>query len=1007
MASTPRPVWTLSIEDVYAALDTTPQGLTEVEAQQQLARYGPNELPEPAQRPLWLRFTDQLTHFMALLLWVAGTLAFISHTAALGWAIWAVILINAVFSFWQEFRAERALAALKNVLPNLVRVYRGGELAQIPARELVRGDVVQLEEGDRIPADARLIAAESLYLDISVLTGESLPVARNPHPVRQREVLPLRGGKPLERPGEQPQLEKANPAEISNLVLAGATVAAGRGTAVVYATGTHTEFGQVARITTNVTREPSTLEVQVNYIVRVITAIALTMGVLIFALTSWLVGMEIKESFIFAIGIIVALVPEGLLPTVTLSLAMGVQGMVRHNALVRRLSAVETLSAVNVICTDKTGTLTKNEMTVRYLWLPPLPEASSPAVSPEASPATSRDRGDEEIGLPGQIRITGAGYDPTVGQVHLPKDSPLTWKVNLLLTGAALCSNARLTHLTAPSRWQEMGDPTEAALIVAAAKAGLNVEDLQQRCPRQREIPFDSRRRMMTVVLDWQQNLWPQTFSQDASQVAFTKGAPLEVVRHCQTVLRDGTASPLGHSDWEQVVAANDALARQGYRVLGLAARPGGEDLTDMKAQDLEQGLTFVGLIAMFDPPRPEVPEAIAQCHQAGIRVTMVTGDYGLTAEAIAQQIGLVDGTPATHEPVRVITGDTLGHLSDAQLQQMVKYRSRLVFARMSPEHKLRLVEAYKATGAVVAVTGDGVNDAPALRSAHIGIAMGRNGTDVAREAADIVLTDDNFATIVGAIEQGRTVYQNIRKFITYILASNVAELMPFLLMVTLKIPPALVIMQILAIDLGTDMVPALALGAETAEAGSMLRPPRTKTHPLMDRALLLRAYCWLGLIEATLGMAAFFWVWHGYGYSLADIQAVTPALLTHSATAPVLAIYIQATTMTLAAIVASQDGNVFACRSENISIWQLGWFSNPLIWLGIATEWMLMVAIIKLPFLQIIFSTAPLTLGQWALLLLCPPMVLGLEELRKGITRQWSPADHRHSAHGHLPALK
>ncbi|MFH7241895.1 MAG: cation-translocating P-type ATPase [Spirulina sp.] len=1059
MTPTHRPIWTLPAEAVYDHLGSSPQGLDENEAQQRLARFGPNELPAPAHRPLWLRFTDQLTHFMAILLWVAGTLAFISHTAALGWAIWAVILINAVFSFWQEFRAERALSALKNVLPNLVRVYRGGNLVQIPARELVRGDAIQIEEGDRIPADARLVTAESLYLDISVLTGESLPVARNAYPVRQRVALPVRGGQPLERPGEQPQVEKANPAEISNLVLAGATVSSGRGLAVVYATGTHTEFGQVARITTEVVREPSTLEVQVNHIVRVITAIALSMGVLIFALTSLLVGMEIKESFIFAIGIIVALVPEGLLPTVTLSLAMGVQRMVRRNALVRRLSAVETLSAVNVICTDKTGTLTKNEMTVRHLWLPPLPEdfpvkdspvneflpnESPPNESPpnESSPkdaplseslpkesslnksqnaalsqaalmATTPNghlKDDDMELLPGQIRITGAGYDPTVGQVHLPQDSPLTWKVNLLLTGAALCSNARLTHLTAPSRWQEMGDPTEAALIVAAAKAGLNVEVLQQRYPRQREIPFDSRRRMMTVVLDGHEDLWPPTLSQTNPQtadlVAITKGAPLEVVRHCQSILRDGTVVPLTHADWEQVVAANDHFARQGFRVLGLAIRPGSADLKDMKAQDLEQGLIFVGLVAMFDPPRPEVPQAIAQCHQAGIRVTMVTGDYGLTAEAIAQRIGLVETNPATHEPVRVITGDTLGHLSDAQLQQMVKYRSRLVFARMAPEHKLRLVEAYKATGAVVAVTGDGVNDAPALRSAHIGIAMGLNGTDVAREAADIVLTDDNFATIVGAIEEGRTVYQNIRKFITYILSSNVAELMPFLLMVLLKIPPALVIMQILAIDLGTDMVPALALGAETAEAGTMLRPPRHKSHPLMDRALLLRAYCWLGVIEAVLGMAAFFWVWHSYGYGLTEIQAVTPDLLTHSATAPVLAIYIQATTMTLAAIVASQDGNVFACRSERVSIWRLGWFSNPLIWLGIATEWILIIAIIKLPPLQAIFSTAPLSLGQWVMLLICPPIVLGLEEIRKAVVRNRISAKARAIPSSSPPSL-
>jgi magnesium-transporting ATPase (P-type) len=986
-----QPIWTLQGNEVYHSLGTHSNGLSENDAYQRLIQFGANELPEPPHRPLWLRFTDQLSHFMALLLWVAGILAFVSGTPQLGWAIWAVIWINALFSFWQEYQAEQALSALKNVLPMQVKVFRDGGLKQIPARELVRGDVMQLEEGDRVSADARLVSAESLYLDVSVLTGESLPVARNAHPVSIRKVAAIRSGKTIPT-GEQALQEPVNLAETPNLVLAGSTVSSGRGVAVVYATGAETEFGHVAHLTTVVKREPSTLEIQVAHLVRVITAIALSMGILVFLLTSFLVGMEVRESFIFAIGIIVALVPEGLLPTVTLSLAIGVRRMVRHNALVRRLSAVETLSATTVICTDKTGTLTKNEMTVQYLWLPWLPsddrggdrgdgdfhESSFPPI-PQTHPSIP----------PTLIEVIGAGYDPTIGRVQIPEHFTAAWKVKFLLTGAALCSNARLIHLTTPSRWQEIGDPTEAALLVAAAKAGLNLETLQTQLPRLREVPFDSRRRMMTVVLDGRSgrtalDLPAGLWSEEWFNLGFTKGAPLEVLRHCTSILRNGTLSDLTSTDRQEIIAANDGLAQQGFRVLGVAVRLGGSEMVDWRSQDLEQNLIFIGLVAMFDPPRPEVESALAQCHLAGIKVTMVTGDYGLTAEAIARKIGLVTNS------VRVVTGEGMGHLSDAQLRQIVKYRSGLVFARMSPEHKLRLVQAYKDIGEVVAVTGDGVNDAPALRAAHIGVAMGMNGTDVAREAADIVLTDDNFASIVTAIEQGRAVYQNIRKFMTYILASNVAELIPFLFMVALKIPPALVIMQILIIDLGTDIVPALALGAEPAESGTMQQPPRPKTQPLLDRSLLLRAYCFLGLLEAVLGMSAFFLVWRSYGYGLAELQAVTPSILTHSATAAVVAIYAQATTMTLATIVACQDGNVFACRSEHTSILKLGFFSNPLIWLGIAIEWILVLLITNSLTLNRIFSTAPLAPWQWLVLLVCPPIILGAEELRKAFIHRF-----------------
>lgn len=968
------PIWTLPVADVYDALETAAQGLSEFQAAQQLEKFGANELPEPVHRPLWLRFTDQLTHFMALLLWVAGSLAFISHTPELGWAVWAVIWINAIFSFWQEFQAERALAALKNVLPLQVKVYRDGALKQILARELVRGDVMQLEEGDRISADARLVSADSLYIDVSVLTGESLPVARSADAVLLQEALPMRGGKPLIRPGEQPLQERVNPAEIANLVLAGSTVAAGRGSAVVYATGAQTEFGQVAHLTTVVKRSPSTLEIQVARIVRIITAIAIGMGIVVFLLSYLLIGMDVTESFIFAIGIIVANVPEGLLPTVTLALALGVQQMARRNALVRRLSAVETLSAVSVICTDKTGTLTKNEMTVRHLWLP-WPAQSHPASATEPNAIAPSSNPGSAL----KIEVTGAGYDPTIGSVQIPPELAADQSVQLLLAGAAMCSNARLVHLNTPNRWQEMGDPTEAALLVAAAKAGLDLERLNAQSPRLREIPFDSRRRMMTVVLKWQSaELWQQT----APHLALTKGAPLEVLRHCPLILRNGTVEELPQSGWDAVVAANDELARQGFRVLGVAARQGGDELIQITAPELEQNLIFVGLVAMFDPPRVEVPEAIAQCHAAGIGVTMVTGDYGLTAVAIAQQIGLVG------EQARVVTGDKMSHLSDAQLRQVLTYRSGLVFARMSPEHKLRLVQAYKDKGDVVAVTGDGVNDAPALRAANIGIAMGLNGTDVAREAADIVLTDDNFATIVSAIEQGRAIYQNIRKFLTYILASNVPEVVPFLAMVGLKIPPALTILQILAVDLGTDMVPALALGAEPPEAGLMQRSPRPKDEFLLNTPLLLRAYGFLGVIEAVLSMLGFFIVWWSHGYALADLQRLTPAILDHSADPAVMAIYRQATTVTLAAIVACQIGNLFACRSKWVSISRQSWHNNRLIWVGIGVECVALLSFIYFPPFSRVFTTASLASWQWIMLVACPAILLTLEECRKAIVR-------------------
>ena len=911
-----QPIWTLPLSDAYAALQSGPEGLSSVEAAERLERFGANRLPPLKRRPLLLRFTDQLIHFMALLLWVAGGLAFIARAPQLGWAIWAVILINAVFSFWQEFKAERTLQALAGNLPPMVRVWRDGRLQELTADQLVCGDRVALEEGDQVPADCRVVEAHQLYVDLAVLTGESLPVARDVD--RQNgSVIPAR--------------------ERINLLLAGSTVASGRGEGLVFATGAETEFGQVAHLTATTARTVSTLEVQIQRIVHTITAIALGTGLFTFAISVMVERMEPLESLIYAVGIIVSFVPEGLLPQVTLTLALNVQRMARRNALVRRLSAVETLGSVSVICSDKTGTITQNRMAVEDSWLP--------------EPAESQHR--------------------------------------LMLLAASLCSNARLEHERSGAEpWRASGDPTETALLLAAAEAGVIHGEQQRRFPRRREMPFDSHRRRMSVVIEQGETIEGLPQSGEA-QLAITKGAPLEVLQRCTSWLTPQGVEPLSPERRQQAIQANDRLASRGFRVIGVALRSGGEELLSLTAEALESELVLVGFVGLYDPPRPEVSEAIRQCRQAGIKVTMVTGDYGLTAQAIARQIGLLD-PPAGNghhngaDPVRVIEGSTLAQISDVHLRRLLKYRTRLVFARMAPEQKLRLVQAYRDLGEVVAVTGDGVNDAPALRAADVGLAMGRNGTDVAREAADIVLLDDNFATIVEAVRFGRGVVSNIRKFITYILVANISEATPFLAMVAFRIPAALTVMQILAVDLGTDVLPALGLGAEQPEPGLMHQPPRPRQAPLLDGRVIRRSYLFLGLLEAAFAMGAYLLVWQRAGVSIPELQALAPQLLAHSAPAQLQALQLQASSAAFTTIVLSQVGVLLACRSEWRSVWRTLREPNGMLWFGIGSELLLLSALVLVPALGGLFSLGPFPPELLSWLLLAPLLILLADDLRK-----------------------
>jgi Ca2+-transporting ATPase len=914
---------TLPVEEVYRVLQSRPEGLTQAEAEERLRRYGPNILRKVKGQPLILKFLANFTHLMAILLWIAGVVALIAQMPQLAIAIWLVNVINGLFSFVQEFKAEKATEALQQLLPVHVRVLREGAEQRIPAEQLVPGDVVLLAEGDRVSADARLVQEFELRADQSTLTGES-------HPVRKTREAILR-------------TDIAH-AEMPNLVFAGTSVAAGTGKAVVIATGMNTVFGRIANLTQSLETELSPLQKEMVRMTRVVSIIAVSIGVLFFFLAVAVAGVKLAESFIFAMGMIVAFVPEGLLPTVTLALAMGVQRMAKRHALVKKLSAVETLGCTTVICTDKTGTLTQNEMTVREIWV-----------------------GGRKLS------VTGVGYDPT-GQI-LADGRPLTLPVDpdlhQLLTGAALCNNARLLPPNgSSSRWTILGDPTEAALLVVARKAGLQLEEEARCAPRLRELPFESRRkRMSTIHLEQDQ------------RVAYVKGAPKEVLALCASIRWDGAVRPLDEATRAQIMAANDEYARNGLRVLAVAKRPNcaeGECTPD----SVENDLVFLGLVAMMDPPRPEVVDAVDKCRRAGIRVIMITGDYGLTAESIARRIGIIRG------PCRIVTGVELDSLSDEELKEIVQ--GEVIFARVAPENKLRVVRVLQELGHVVAVTGDGVNDAPALKKADIGVAMGITGTDVAKEAADMILTDDNFASIVNAVEEGRAVYANIKKFCTYILTSNTPEAVPFILFVLsgARIPLALNVMHILSVDLGTDIVPALALGAEPPEPGLMDRPPRSLKEHVISGPLLRRAYLWLGPLQSLATMAAFYfhyWM-NGYWGQWLDLPDSGP-------------LYASATAMALATVVTTQIGNLFAQRTERTSFFRYSLFNNRMIWVGIATELVLVAAIVYLPFLHRIFGTASFPLSHWLFCFAWTPSLLVMDEIRKALVRRRERRALRRSA--------
>jgi calcium-translocating P-type ATPase len=880
------------------------RGLSSREAARRLEVAGPNELPHRPAEPWWRELARQVSHPLALLLWAAGGLAFAAGTAPLGWAILAVIALNAVFAFAQERQAVRAVEALRAYLPERARVLRDGGEQAVLARELVPGDVLLVEEGERISADIRLLGG-AIDVDMSTLTGESLPVSRYGS-ARDTQV-------PLLHARE--------------LAFTGTSCVAGTATGVVFATGAHTELGRIAALSQRVRREESPLERQVRRVAWLIAVVAVGAG-LVFLPLGLLAGLTFTQAAVFAVGLLVANVPEGLLPTITLALAAGARFLARRGAIVKRLSAVETLGSTTVICTDKTGTLTKNQMAVTRLW------------TPDTVCDLDRD-------------MPGAGVPP-------PEPA-----LAALVGAMAACTTA-----TPGTQGLGRGDATELALLAAADRLGYPADVAGRDQRRAGLFRFDPVVRRMTVLE-----------SGSGGLLAFVKGAPEEVIPRCTRVLAHGREEALGTDRSGRVAAAVEEYAGQGLRVLAIARRnlaaTGGAVAADRDA--VERDLTLLGLVAMFDPPRPEVAGAVARCHQAGMRVHVVSGDHALTAAQVAKQVGIGAGRQ------RIVTGGDLAGMPEADLDRLLAGPGEVVFARTSPEAKLRIADALRASGQVVAMTGDGVNDAPALRRADIGVAMGRGGTDVAREAATLVLTDDNFATITAAVEAGRQVYDNVRKFIVYIFAHAVPEVVPFLLFALSggAIPLPLTVLQILAIDLGTETLPALALGREPAEPGLMRRPPRRRSQAVISREMLVRAWGWMGLTSAVLVIAGFLAVLWRAGWAPGD--ATGPGTALNPA-------YREATTATFAGIVACQIGTAFASRTESASLREVGLLTNPLLLWGIGFEVAFTAALVYLPPLQHLFGTAALGPGTLAIIAPFPFVVWGVDELHRRHRRRRHP---------------
>ena len=903
----------LAVPDVCARFGTSPKdGLSAEEAVRRLAQYGPNELAE-APRPSFLqRLWGQFNSFLVILLIVAAVISAILGDYLESGAILAIVVLNAVLGLIQEGRAEAALEALAKLAAPEAQVIRDGHHLTIPARELVPGDLVVLTAGNYVPADLRLIETVNLRIEEAALTGESVAVEKDANLILRQD---------------------ASLGDRRNTAFMGTIVSYGRGLGVVVSTGMHTQIGLIATMLQRVDQEPTPLQRRLDQLGRVLGIGALVICALVF-LEGILSGAAPVEMFLIAVSLAVAAVPEGLPAVVTVTLALGMREMIRRHALIRRLASVETLGSTTVICADKTGTLTQNVMTVTRIWADGL------------TIQVTDEQGDGAFRLDGQ----------PINLRDYPAAATALWV-------ATLANDAVMERtLNAANGYRLVGDPTETALLVAAAKVGTSREELESAYPRIGEVPFDSSRKRMTtvhrVVAPEPEDISPfYGATAKGWEVAVSKGAAdilLDLCTHYQTM--QGERRELTEEVRARILQANRALSEGALRVLGLAYRVKPEGFERREPKEIERELTFVGLVGMIDPPRPEVKPALGLARRAGIRTVMITGDYPQTARAIAQEIGLIGPDD------RVCSGSELGAMGDVELEREV--RTTQVYARVSPEHKMRIVEALQRNGQIVAMTGDGVNDAPALKRADIGVAMGIAGTDVAKEAADMVLTDDNYASIVAAVEQGRIIYANIRKFVYYLLSCNVAEIMVIFLAILANLSSPLTAIQLLWLNLITDGAPALALGIEKGEPDIMDRPPRPPQEPVINRPM------WAGIAVQTAAITAA--VLGAYLWGLrrfADIPTM-------------------AHTMAFVTLSGSELLRAFTARSERRSLFEIGLLSNKYMFYAVAASLVLLLAVVYIPFLQPVFNTTSLGWAQWEIilpLLLVPSVVA---ELHKWVMR-------------------